>query len=77
MLHPLQKAAPQAKLVEANRMAFCKYMKMITLPKVRDSLLHDRYEVKVPREIAERAEAPDRAHGRDRLTAGLPQPAGA
>ena len=41
MLHPLQKAAPQAKLVEANRMAFCKYMKMITLPKVRDSLKLD------------------------------------
>ena len=58
MLHPLQKAAPQAKLVEANRMAFCKYMKMITLPKVRDSLMHDRYEVKVPREIAERAKLP-------------------
>ncbi|MEO8092757.1 MAG: quinolinate synthase NadA, partial [bacterium] len=34
MLYPLQQAAPQARLVEANRMAFCKYMKMITLPKL-------------------------------------------
>jgi quinolinate synthase len=58
MLHPLQRAAPQAKLVEANRMAFCKYMKMITLPKVRDSLRDLKYEVKVPEEIAKRATLP-------------------
>jgi quinolinate synthase len=58
MLHPLQKAAPEAKLVEANRMAFCKYMKMITLPKVRDSLRDFKYEVKVPEEIAKRATVP-------------------
>ena len=38
MLYPLQQAAPRANLIEANRMAFCKYMKMITLPKLRDSL---------------------------------------
>ena len=38
MLYVLQEAAPQAHLIEANRMAFCKCMKMITLPKVRDSL---------------------------------------
>ena len=58
MLHPLQKAAPQANLIEANRMAFCKYMKMITLPKVRDSLRDFKYEVKVPERIAERAKLP-------------------
>jgi quinolinate synthase len=58
MLHPLQQAAPKAKLVEANRMAFCKYMKMITLPKVRDSLRDFKYEVKVPPEIAKRATVP-------------------
>jgi quinolinate synthase len=58
MLYPLQQAAPQAKLIEANRMAFCKYMKMITLPKVRDSLRDFRYEVKVPPEIAARATLP-------------------
>ena len=58
MLHPLQQAAPQAKLVEANRMAFCKYMKMITLPKLRDSLRDLKYEVKVAEEIAERARLP-------------------
>ena len=31
-------------------MAFCKYMKMITLPKLRDSLRDLRFEVKVPAE---------------------------
>jgi quinolinate synthase len=58
MLYPLQQAAPRAKLVEANRMAFCKYMKMITLPKVRDSLREAKHEVKVPEEVAERARVP-------------------
>jgi quinolinate synthase len=58
MLHPLQQAAPRATLVEANRMAFCKYMKMITLPKVRDSLREMKYEVKVPPETAKRATLP-------------------
>jgi quinolinate synthase len=58
MLHPLQMAAPRASLVEANRMAFCKYMKMITLPKLRDSLREMKFEVSVPDEIAERARIP-------------------
>jgi quinolinate synthase len=58
MLYPLQQAAPRANLVEANRMAFCKYMKMITLPKLRDSLREMRFEVSVPEEIAARARVP-------------------
>ncbi len=58
MLYPLQQAAPEANLVEANRMAFCKYMKMITLPKLRDSLREMKFEVKVPPELAERARVP-------------------
>ena len=58
MLYPLQQAAPQARLIEANRMAFCKYMKMITLPKLRDSLRDLREVVKVPEDIAERARLP-------------------
>jgi len=58
MLYPLQQAAPRAHLVEANRMAFCKYMKMITLPKLRDSLRDLRFEVSVSPEIAERAKIP-------------------
>jgi quinolinate synthase len=58
MLYPLQQAAPRARLVEANRMAFCKYMKMITLPKLRDSLREMKFEVKVPEDLAERARIP-------------------
>ena len=58
MLYPLQQAAPGAHLIEANRMAFCKYMKMITLPKLRDSLRDLKYEVKVPADLAARARLP-------------------
>ncbi|HVO53468.1 MAG TPA: quinolinate synthase NadA [Solirubrobacterales bacterium] len=58
MLYPLQKVAPGANLIEANRMAFCKYMKMITLPKLRDALAEMRFEVSVPAEVAERARIP-------------------
>jgi len=58
MLYPLQQAAPQAHLIEANRMATCKYMKMITLPKLRDCLRDLSGEVSVPAEIAERARIP-------------------
>ncbi len=58
MLYPLQQAAPGARLIEANRMAFCKYMKMITLPKLRDSLQEMKFEVSVPAAIAERARVP-------------------
>jgi quinolinate synthase len=58
MLYPLQQAAPRANLIEANRMATCKYMKMITLPKLRDSLRELKFEVSVRPEIAERARTP-------------------
>src|SRR5690242_12927669 len=58
MLYPLQQAAPRANLIEANRMAYCKYMKMITLPKLRDSLVEMKFEVSVDPAIAERAKVP-------------------
>jgi quinolinate synthase len=58
MLYPLAEAAPDAELVAANRMAFCKYMKMITLPKLRDSLRDLVYEVRVPDTVAARARVP-------------------
>jgi quinolinate synthase len=58
MLYPLQQAAPRATLTEANRMAYCRYMKMITLPKLRDTLREMKFEVSVSREIAERARIP-------------------
>jgi quinolinate synthase len=58
MLHPMHKAAPRARLTAANPKAVCKYMKMITLPKLRDALRDGKFEVKVPEEIAERARLP-------------------
>ncbi|HEX4363994.1 MAG TPA: quinolinate synthase NadA [Solirubrobacteraceae bacterium] len=58
MLHPLRAAAPDTEFVAANERAACIYMKMITLPKLRDALRDLVHEVKVPAEIAERARVP-------------------
>jgi quinolinate synthase len=58
MLHPLRMAAPQVDFVAANERASCKYMKMISLPKLRDALREMRHEVKVPQDIADRARVP-------------------
>jgi quinolinate synthase len=58
MLHPLREAAPGVDFIPANRAAFCKFMKMITLPKLRDALRDGRPQVKVPEAIAERARVP-------------------
>jgi quinolinate synthase len=58
MLHPLRMAAPDVDFVAANESASCRYMKMITLPKLRDCLRDLSGEVKVPAAIAERARVP-------------------
>jgi quinolinate synthase len=58
MLHPLRQAAPDSEFIAANEAASCRYMKMITLPKLRDSLRDGVHEVRVPPEIAERARVP-------------------
>jgi quinolinate synthase len=58
MLHPLQMAAPDVDFVAANEAASCRFMKMITLPKLRDALREMAPVVKVPEEIAERARLP-------------------
>ena len=58
MLHPLRRAAPHAQFIAANEAAHCRFMKMITLPKLRDSLRDGVHEVKVPPEIAARARVP-------------------
>jgi quinolinate synthase len=58
MLHPLQMAAPDVEFIPANAEASCVYMKMITLPKLRDALREMQHEVRVPSEIAERARVP-------------------
>jgi quinolinate synthase len=58
MLYPLEMAAPDVNFIPANPRASCVYMKMITLPKLRDALRDMKYEVRVPEEIAERARVP-------------------
>jgi quinolinate synthase len=58
MLHGLRQAAPEAEFIAANEAAHCRYMKMITLTKLRDSLRDEVHEVKVPPEIADRARVP-------------------
>jgi quinolinate synthase len=58
MLHPLREARPDMDFVAANEAASCRFMKMITLPKLRDALREMAPVVKVPREIAARARLP-------------------
>jgi len=55
ILHRLEKEAPGKRFEPVNRNAFCKYMKMITLEKLRDSLRDWKFEVAVEPEIAARA----------------------
>jgi quinolinate synthase len=58
MLHPLRMAAPEVNFIPANVEASCRFMKMITLSGLRDALYHNRFEVRVPAEIARRARVP-------------------
>jgi quinolinate synthase len=58
MLYPLRMAAPDIDFIPANAEASCVYMKMITLPKLRDALREMKFEVRVPEEIATRARIP-------------------
>jgi quinolinate synthase len=58
MLHPLAKENPGKDFIPANRAAACRYMKMITLPKLRDALRDLRPQVRVEPELAERARVP-------------------
>jgi quinolinate synthase len=58
MLHPLRLAAPDIDFIAANEAASCKYMKMITLPKLRDCLRDGSGEVQVAPDVAQRARLP-------------------
>ena len=60
MLHPLAAENPGKRFIAANREAVCAYMKMITLPKLRNALAGngEGHTVRVPPEIAERARIP-------------------
>ena len=58
MLYPMRKAAPDVNFIAANEAASCRYMKMITLPKLRDTLRDLSGEVKVPEDLAAKARIP-------------------
>jgi quinolinate synthase len=58
MLHPLRLAAPDVDFIAANEAASCRFMKMITLPKLRDAVRDGVHEVKVPAQVADRARVP-------------------
>ena len=58
MLHPLAKENPGKEFIAANRAASCRYMKMITLPKLRDALRDQKPVVRDDPKVAERARVP-------------------
>jgi len=55
IMHRMKQMAPGKQFIAADPEAVCAYMKTITLPSIRDSLLFDQYHVTVPPEIAARA----------------------
>ena len=55
IIHRLEKDVPGKRFQTVSERAICKYMKMITLDKLRDSLREWRYEVTVPEDVADRA----------------------
>jgi quinolinate synthase len=58
MLYPLQQQNPGKRFIPVREAAVCEYMKTITLENLRDALLHNRHEVRVPAEVAHRARLP-------------------
>ena len=58
ILHALKKQNPEKSFYPVAESMVCRFMKMITLENLRDSLLHDQFEVSVPPHIAERARLP-------------------
>tara|TARA_B100000029_G_scaffold58602_1_gene52809 strand:- start:3887 stop:4822 length:936 start_codon:yes stop_codon:yes gene_type:complete len=55
ILYRMKQQNPTKNFVPASVKAECEFMKMITLDKVYDSLLNQKYEVKVPKNIADKA----------------------
>ncbi len=55
ILYRMRKQNPEKNFIPASEKAECQYMKMINLDKVYASLIEDKYEVKVPKPIADKA----------------------
>ncbi len=58
ILHRMQRDHPNKMFIPASSKSVCSYMKMNTLEKIVDSLENLRHEVKVPKELADRARIP-------------------
>ncbi|QQG40522.1 MAG: quinolinate synthase NadA [Candidatus Levyibacteriota bacterium] len=58
ILHRLKKENPAKEFIPLREDMVCEYMKMITPEKLLNSLINLEYEVKVPRDIAEKARIP-------------------
>ena len=57
-LHKLQKDNPDKEFIPVSDKIVCGYMKMSTLQAVYEALRDEKYEVKIPAEISERALEP-------------------
>ena len=55
ILYRMKQQNPEKTFIPASENAECEYMKMITLDKVYRSLYDEKYEVKVPKKIADKA----------------------
>lgn len=55
ILHRLRRENPTKHFIAANDRAQCSYMKVTTLPKVRDALQYMQHRITVPEEMAARA----------------------
>jgi quinolinate synthase len=55
ILHRLSREAPDKRFYAMSERAVCRYMKMITLPKLRDALRDMRHVVTVDPEVADQA----------------------
>lgn len=58
IIHRLEKQNPKKNFAPLRDDMVCQFMKMITLPKLLNSLVNLEFEVKVPKEIAEKARIP-------------------
>jgi len=55
ILYRMKQQNPTKTFIPASEKAECQYMKMITLDKVYDSLINEKFEVKIPKNIASKA----------------------
>lgn len=58
IIHQLKKQNPQKNFAPLRDDMVCQFMKMITLPKLLNSLINLEFIVKVPKKIAEKARIP-------------------